>query len=425
MPDNSLGLNDDSSVSGENNPSLVDAPTKSPLEQSANSGNAGQPNPVASSAMPEAAPQEMGSTPPPPPENPQDETASVPDTDKFLESILENNNSNTANTPSPEEAVQPIADNNPAGPASEGVNVAVNDNQANLAENPTQPSPVPSERSEIPAVPSQEGEAPKIKDDIRGLDTVMNGITPPNEPSKPISDNPVGAMQAQKSSGGSMKLILIIVLVIALGAAAYYVYTIMFNGQMVPTSPDSSSEVGLTSPLADTGTTVAMTNDDTRKQDLAQIHVALKSYYSATGKYPLAMERVPLNTANNILEKELVMAGYITAIPADPDQTKYYAYKSDGVTFSLTALLDSTTDPEAKLEGTMAIYEISQDSIVTTDPNSVTTSSDMTETGTIDQVDTSVNTDSSLNPFYPAGTPTEMTDFPADDGTSQSTDVIL
>jgi len=428
MPDISLGTNDNNSVGEEENTGLVDAPAKSPLEQSASSGNQEQPNPVASSAMPDAAPQEMGSAPPPPAESPQDETASVPDTDKFLESILENNNSNTASPDLvPQEPTQPPAMNeNPAGSEAGNVNVAVNENQAAPVENIAPPAPpVQEETSEIPVAPQAEGEAPKIKDDIRGLDTVMNGITPPNEPSKPISDNPVGAMQAQKSSGGSMKAILIIVLVIALGAAAYFAYNMLFAGQTEQTPLDSSSEIGLISPVADGSATVAMTNDDTRKQDLAQIHVALKSFFSATGKYPLAAERTPLNTANNILEKELVGAGYITAIPADPDQTKYYAYKSDGATFSLTAVLDSSSDPEAKLDGGLALYEINQDSVVTTSPNSVTTPDGVNGAGATDQTDTSVSSDSSLNPFYPAGTPTETTGLPTDGSTTQTTEVIL
>ena len=394
MPDISLNTND-TGVPGGDKPKddsgLLDAPAKSALEQSGVSASNVESNPAASSAMPEASPSApiAPSTPPATDQPPQqEETAAVPDTDKFLESILENNNK-TASSPT----------DSPASVGG-GSDIDVDTSTSPLEQQTTTPTPEPSEASEIP-VPNQEqspDEQPKIKDDIRGLNAAVNGIAAPSEPSKPVSDDPVGAMQGKKPSGGSSKTIILIVLVVALGVGGYLVYNYMFANN-VQTS-------GVSIPAIEATKTAQLTNDATRKQDLAKIHVALKSYLSATGKYPVSAERVPLNTTNNILEKELVGANYINMIPSDPDVAKYYAYKSDGVTFSLTALLDDTTDPEAKLSGTVAIYEVNQDSTVTTSPNSVTqTATPIASTSD----DTTVQTDASLNPWYPSGTATAVT----------------
>lgn len=400
MPDINLNVNgQDGLGDGEKNEALLDAPAKSPLEQStAASANQAPPNPTASSAMPDANPASpIGSPVPAAPEQaPQDETAAVPDTDKFLESILENNNQPSPPPPPPV----------PDSTAGNGVPVGVNPSPAD----PTPPQPPVPEPAELPKLDESVkagGEPPKIKDDIRGLDTVMNGITPPNEPSKPISDNPVSAMQAQKASGGSMKTILLLVLLVALGIGGYFAYTMMFKASTnteVPTTTD------VTTTEESPATAVTKSNDETRKENLAKIQVALKSYFSATGKYPLATELVKLNTPDNILEKELVGAGYITAVPTDPDTSKYYAYKSDGSTFSLTAVLDNAQDPEAKVSGALALYEITQDSLITTSPNSVTQIASPTVPGAESTV---AATDESLNPFYPSGSSTaEVTTSP-------------
>lgn len=429
MPDINLDTNDDSVTGKEADGGLVDAPAKSPLEQASVSQNSEQVSPVASSAMPDATPQQTSPATPLQPQVAQEETASVPDTDKFLESILEGNNSAATGPSSPVvESEQSVSssqpDNNQTDAVSGGEDAAKVDSQVPFAENVAPPVPSDQvEASEIPITQQPEGDSPKIKDDIRGLDSVMNGITPPNEPSQPISDNPVSAMQSPKSSRSPIKALLVIVVLVGLGLAGYFAYNAMF-GNRVELDVQLGSENDFVDPVADEASSQVMSSDDVRKQDLAQIHVALKSYFSATGKYPLAVDRVPLNSANNILEKELVVAGYLSAIPADPDQTKYYAYKSDGATFSLTAVLDSSTDPEATFNGGMSIYEITHESVVTTNPNSVSTSSDLTGVNENNQ-NASVNSSGSMNPFYPGGTPDDTTGLSGDENMDDGLEVII
>lgn len=372
------------------NGGLTDAPIKSPLEQSTAASSTVQPNPVASSAMPEVAPQapvDQAVSPAPIGDTSQEETASVPDTDKFLESILEDNSQGQASTRvSPESPVlsgtAPIAT---GGASDEQESVNINVNQPSTPEKPM--ASFQQSEQQIPQqeqVPAQESSSqisgqPKIKDDIKSIDTMINGITPPKESSKPITENPVGMMRAQRGAGKS-KATLLIILLLILGGGGYYAYNYMFGG-----SP-SSQESEAVNTTETTESNLAQTNDEIRKEDLATIQIALQNYFSATGNYPISNGRESLSTSDNILEKELVGAGYIDALPYDPESTKYYAYKSDdGTSFSLTALLDDATDADAVISGGLALYEITQDSVVTTSPNSYTNTSD---TGVADEVET-------------------------------------
>lgn len=425
MPDDSLNSSSTGTtgIGQGTNEGLVSAPAKSALEKTAAAQHSAPLNPSASLSMPDAAPlsPDQGVPVSTDTQPVQEETAAVPDTDKFLESILDNSTSQPQSSPTDSSA--PASPEVPA-PVTSPVAPLAADQTTTIPVEPIAPEPAIApppaanpEPTEIPVTGSQQTDTPpKIKDDIRGLDTVMNGITPPNEPSKPISENPIGAMKAQSGSGKSMKNILLVVLVIGLCVAGYFTYKMMFGG----TVSDEASTNGTTGSNLSGATDEVeqQTNDEIRKQDLANIQIALQSYFSATGKYPLAETRVQLNTADNVLEKELVTAGYLSAIPSDPDSTKYYAYKSDGASFSLTAVLDSVTDTEAKVSGSLAIYEVTQDSVVTTNPNSV---SSTTDSALVDQADSSTDstvstdtTESSINPFYPSGSTT------ADTGTSSS-----
>lgn len=371
MPDVNLGLNSDGQTSKpEKDEGLMDVPVKSPLEQTAAANHQTPPNPVASSAMPEASPESVVSNP-----NPtlapvttggqeEEETASVPDTDKFLESILEDNNKGPA-VQSPADQPLPIQPT-PSVPAAPSVPVVENNTAGNI-DISTPPSFTPSaeplnkftEEAKIPEIhDNQEADSnqSKIRDDIKGIDAVVNGISAPNEPSKSVSENPVGMMQASRSSGKS-KTGLLILLFAILGIGGYFAYNYMFSGATTTTTDNSLNTAQETSTVY----AAAQTDDQTRKDDLATIQNALENFYAATGNYPISDGREALNSTNNVLEKELVSAGYLNALPYDPDYQKYYAYKSDdGSTFSLTAVLDDATDPDATVQGGLAIYEITQ-----------------------------------------------------------------
>jgi len=99
--------------------------------------------------------------------------------------------------------------------------------------------------------------------------------------------------------------------------------------------------------------------DRTRKQDLSKIQSALAQFYQKNQKYPQALEVSKTNQVDNILEQELVPAGFIETLPKDPlDPTYYYGYKSDGQTYELTSVMENGNDPEATRVGDFYIYKI-------------------------------------------------------------------
>lgn len=101
-----------------------------------------------------------------------------------------------------------------------------------------------------------------------------------------------------------------------------------------------------------------LTGDEKRKDDLDQIAAALTIYKEANGVYPTSSNSlIPLNATGNMLISTLV-PGYMAKLPSD-DKTAsgwYYAYKSDGISYSLSSKLESTTDPEGTLVGSAYLY---------------------------------------------------------------------
>lgn len=447
MPDNTIGVDADlnkqansSSVTG----GLTDPPEKSALEQAVPPKDTGSAS--ASSSMPEAAPASeiQGDQDGLSVEQSVEETATVPDTDKFLESILNSDDADGTVEPTGDssvsplenataEVVEPIPTNNtntdtsnpstssPLGDVGEqaGKDSAIAPDTFGQATNQgdtSQPnvevsysSPPPPENAFGGSDESQQASNVPVQGDHetgkfsstdgvntnKGLDGVVNGITPPEEPAKSVMENPSAMIPPRSPKTKSSRLLIIVLLVLAIVVAGYLAYTSFFAAQ---DSYDSVSvDDSANTDEAEEYTT--QTNDEVRKNDLADIYSALRSYYSATGKYPVAESRVSLNSSDNILEKELVSAGYINLIPADPDAEKYYAYKSDGITFSLTAVLDDPSDPEATVINSMAIYEITQETVTASDDEMSVSLPDQTLSG-----DDSVEADAQSNPFYPAGT---------------------
>lgn len=92
-----------------------------------------------------------------------------------------------------------------------------------------------------------------------------------------------------------------------------------------------------------TSSTELSSNDTTRKDDVTKLLAALKKYKNDNGSYPVSNSLLKLNTADNIIEKALVPT-YLSALPSDPKDGWYYAYKSDGKKCSISARLENTSD---------------------------------------------------------------------------------
>lgn len=128
--------------------------------------------------------------------------------------------------------------------------------------------------------------------------------------------------------------------------------TIVFDLTLVtPKIGEISAPVGASDP------NVVLTPDQTRKSELAEIASALAQYLSAKGSYPIATSSARLDAPDSVLAQALVPI-YIKSMPSDANSARYYGYISDGSTYQLSAVLDSATDPDVRIVGTVNLYEL-------------------------------------------------------------------
>lgn len=98
-------------------------------------------------------------------------------------------------------------------------------------------------------------------------------------------------------------------------------------------------------------------NDEKRAIDLVAISNALRNYYKDNNKYPSTEGRMQKMNGDNVLLKELAVK-YLPSLPADPNPNAYYAYKSDGAYYELTAVLEDKNSSACKIEGSICIFKI-------------------------------------------------------------------
>jgi hypothetical protein len=301
----------------------------------------------------------------------EEEPVKAPDTDEFLKKILQEapqavENPAEAKTEPienldskmPDVFNQPSSEPTPA-PVNEPVNAGNQLNQENTDG----------------SISFDANPTPKISDDITGLSDLNSGPQPVGEPqAEPVTSDVIGAMQKKTpsgSKGGTTKLIGLAVLAVILVAGGYVVYNSFLSNNNT-TVAGVSPTTGLAS-----ATEVALSPDDARKKDLISLQSVLQDYWTNENKYPISNEMISLGDAGNVLEQALVPV-YLSALPADPDSTKHYAYKSDGTTYTLSAILDSTTDPNAVMENGSAVLK------VTPETKMIVTEATATETASTD-----------------------------------------
>jgi hypothetical protein len=394
--------------------SINNAPSQSPLEQAIpaaqpaappDSATPGAPplEPSASPFPPEApaagAPinpepsvqveaQAAPSIPTPPPATPSSsevdmgQSATPPDTDEFLKSILQEQPQPQANEMSSSDMTtnQMPGENNPINqPLQEQTPVTTENpplqdpglNESPIGQAPPQepaPTPMPTPPVEAPEasppnMPSTT-DGPKLNDNVSLGGIGTSPSTP--QPSPTIGqDTPaspdVFAGAPQGGQGGSgLKKVIIGVLVLVVLAGGYYAYTMLGNTSKTPSNANKTAK-SVTATGGQEGSQALSSSDTQRKADLKVIQSALIDYKAASSSYPVSATYTFLNTSGNIVEKALVPV-YLNVLPQDPAPAKAYAYKSDGTTFTLTAELDNSTDPEAVLDNGKPLYRINQDS---------------------------------------------------------------
>lgn len=196
----------------------------------------------------------------------------------------------------------------------------------------------------------------------------------------------------EKSKKSSMGIIVGLVIIILFAGAGYYAYSSgllpFFKPSALETTPATE-----TTPLSDTsplslptitpgaGATdlpnpdslsvlpspsapaydlnTAAGRDQKRKNDVQDLSLALDKYAKDnSGALPQSNgNSIKTKDSGTVLMSALVPK-YLSALPIDPS-TGYYAYESDGATYSLTAALETETDPGAEKVGSKYIYQVS------------------------------------------------------------------
>jgi hypothetical protein len=191
----------------------------------------------------------------------------------------------------------------------------------------------------------------------------------------------MGMEPQQNNSKRTIILIIVLVIILLLGGVFFADWSGWISWKPL------DKLLGKTSTPVTTPTTTAVTNDDTRKADLANIKDALKKYYQANQKYPIATASDKTSEATSALN--VLRPDYLTALPVDPVATRYYGYTSDGKTFTLTAVLDDTSDPSGIKAGNYYLYKVTDSSTETpTSSGASSTTGTTSSTGTTDTTGT-------------------------------------
>ena len=305
------------------------------------------------------------------------EPVKAPDTDEFLKRILEDNPANTDTATgasdqsilSSDSIAQSPADQNSVSPVPDQVQSEVSQNAAQQIPDfnvgvPTEETLPKETVDSVSDVAQQPNQPNKIADATSNLDSIFTqttGATPGQ--GEQVTSDVVGAMQKNSpvpATASSTKLIGLVVLALILVGGGYFAYNSLFSAD------DNSTDSGVTATQSETVNDVTeLTNDEVRKADLTNLQSVLADYWANENKYPVSTGLEFLNATGNSLEKALVPS-YLKVLPTDPDPVKKYAYKSDGSTYTLTAVADDQYDSDAIADGGLYIFKVTPDTTLTT-----------------------------------------------------------
>lgn len=291
---------------------------------------------------------ELPDVPPVENEQPQGDSAEAPDTNEFLQSILGSSQSSSDQSLQEAKSESETIQQTPETPAIPPVELPKQD----LAETPqSAETAVISENMVNETTPEQ----PVIKDATTPVDSLQSSAPKPeikDEKDENISSK-IFSQASPKGKTSSKFIFLVIIIAVILGIGYLLLRDILFK-------PSEETATATATPAA---SAVVATEDDLRKADLLTIQDALINYYSASSKYPISAEFVNLTEPQNVLEKEIVPV-YLVKLPQDPNQAKFYAYKSDGKTFTLTAVLDNPNDSMAVQEGSLTLLKVTPETLL-------------------------------------------------------------
>ncbi|MBU4338650.1 hypothetical protein KKB43_05340 [Patescibacteria group bacterium] len=102
--------------------------------------------------------------------------------------------------------------------------------------------------------------------------------------------------------------------------------------------------------------------DDRRIINLDFYSQALEDYLKNNEKYPIAEETEKISDENSNIFQILKNGGYIAESYKDPSGgDKYYGYKSDGVSYELSAVLEDNKDSRCNIEGNYCVYRLKKE----------------------------------------------------------------
>ncbi len=176
------------------------------------------------------------------------------------------------------------------------------------------------------------------------------GAVPP--PATPMEEKP------PRSAGSMVGLISLLVFILI---AAILVF-LSWKGYISLGGIEKIWGGGKTTPtpaiVIDTATPTPESFDAQRKKDLATLVSILKNYYADNSSYPVADAEIKTSDSTSVLSQALAPA-YIPVLPDDPLSPQYYyGYKSDGKTFTITAVLEDQSDTSGVIHGNLNIYTV-------------------------------------------------------------------
>lgn len=252
--------------------------------------------------------------------------------------------SNPINNPSPNL-------NSPLGAQNLNTN-----SSANSASENSIPVSAPSPWSQIGSTPAPSplASAPDLSPAPGAPEQTPPSLTQP----QPIPYKPIMTTPATSSSNNSVMILLaIIILLGGLGLAIWlgWIKIDFITKYFVKKTPPTST---IETPQAKDP---ALVRDLQRKNDLINLKFVLKEYYNLHQSYPISKGTEKTSDDKGSLQS---LIPEVTAnLPVDPiSPTYYYAYQSDGKTFTLTAVLESNENTDGIVSGQYLLYKVTDSS---------------------------------------------------------------
>lgn len=294
----------------------------------------------------------------------------------------------------------------PVSPASPNLGEPNQGGQTTPGAEPASPTPPPANPvSQTPpanpfdAPSPAPAESKSISEESQPVPVVSKNNQPGmagNSDNQPDMSNMYQPVNNDQPSSGKGLLVLIIVLIVILVLGGLFFAS--WEGWINLGGIEKywkKTETTNTNTNTNTPVNTASANDQQRKTDLANIKTALAAYYQANQSYPVAATEQKTSDPNCVLNT--LVPTYLASLPVDPQSpVKYYAYKSDGKSYTLTCVLEDTSDPLGIQVGNYFIYKVTNTSVETPQASN-TTSSTNSNTDTTTTSNSNSETSGSAN----------------------------